>query len=564
MPTIKYADYITGDDETLDGTNPATPYKTITVASIGLTGGDEVRVAKSPAASNLTGTLEFTLNSTAVVGTDTLFTSELVIGDFILGGDGNWWEVIVITDNTHATLYKKYSGATEDEVSSQKLGITSTGAAAGSTTYIQEVSASGVSAASMLKISGGWDLTGPTQDGQTYFRQMHGTFNSRYGYALYATGKSFVEIERLHFLRYYAGIYLASSSNNNTITASTCNSNGSYGIYIYASSNNIITAQICNSNNTYGIYLNSGSNNTLISPTCNSNGTYGIVISNSFNNTLTSPTCNNNNYGIYMSSGLNSTITTPTCNNNNYGIYLSNSPNNTITTPICNSNDTYGIYLTASSNNTLTSPTCNSNGSYGIYLRASFNNTITAPTCNSNDYGIYIETSSNNIVNKFSGTENITADIYILPEKHFGDFPCAKCQQFQLTTGDNRCFYEYGETYRDTVAARSTQCLKYDPNSETYYISQNFFFKAGSGVAQTLSAYIKKEAAFNGDVQGAIFFMGVKITGWTDITPTANDTYEQKSLVAAAGDITEDGVLELRIKVRGSAGNVFVDDLATA
>ena len=129
-------------------------------------------------------------------------------------------------------------------------------------------------------------------------------------------------------------------------------------------------------------------------------------------------------------------------------------------------------------------------------------------------------------------------------------------------TGDNRCYYEYGVTYRDTADARSTQCLKYDPTSATYYISQSFFFKADSGVAQTLSAYVKDDAAFNGDIQAAIYFMGEIITAWAEWTPA--EAYAQKTIVAAAGDITEDGVLELKIKVRGTAGNVFVDDLATA
>jgi len=58
--------------------------------------------------------------------------------------------------------------------------------------------------------------------------------------------------------------------------------------------------------------------------------------------------------------------------------------------------------------------------------------------------------------------------------------------------------------------------------------------------------------------------MGVKITGWTDITPSTANEYQQKSLVADAEDIDEDGVLELKIKVRGTAGNCFVDSLATA
>jgi len=81
-------------------------------------------------------------------------------------------------------------------------------------------------------------------------------------------------------------------------------------------------------------------------------------------------------------------------------------------------------------------------------------------------------------------------------------------------------------------------------------------------VAQTLSAYIKDDASFNGDIQAAIYFMGEKITGWTEWTPTTS--YVKKEIVAAAGDITEDGVLELKIKVRGTTGLAFVDDLATA
>ena len=444
--SIKYCDFTNGDDGTGDG-SAGNPYKTITQASIGLTGGDEVRVAKSTASTNLTGTLGFTINSTAVVGSSTLFTSELAIGDFVKGGDDQWYEVIVITDNTHATLFKKYPSATEAGVSSQKLGITSTGAAAASSTAVQTVSVSGSSVASRLKISGGWDLSGtPAQDGQTYFRQMHGTFATRYGYGLYGSSKDYIEIERLHFLRY-----------DRCINMSSCD-------WWKITSPNLLSA-------------------------------------------------------------------------GDEAWHLSSCRNNEIITPVANSSADRGIYLSTSSNNT-----------------------ITTPTCNSNNNGIYLSSSSNNIANKFSGTGNGT-DIYVLPAIYFGDYPVIKCQHFKAV-GANKCFYEYGITERDTADARSTQCLKYDPTSATYYILQSFFFKADSGVAQTLSAYIKDDADFNGDIQAAIFFMGEEITAWAEWTPTTS--YVQKSIIAAAGDITEDGVLELRIKVRGTAGNVFVDDLATA
>jgi len=161
---IVYCSWATGDDTTGTGT-AAYPYKTITKASTSRSAGDEVRVAKSPDPTALTGTTAWTLNGTTVTGTDTLFTSELAQGDFISAPDGNWYEVITISSNTSATLYKKYPSASASGHSSQKLGVTDTGAAASSSTQVQVVSKSGTSSAN-LKISGGWDLTTETQTGQ--------------------------------------------------------------------------------------------------------------------------------------------------------------------------------------------------------------------------------------------------------------------------------------------------------------------------------------------------------------------------------------------------------------
>jgi len=549
--TIAYCDYITGNDTTGDGTFTL-PWQTIDKASTGLTGGDEVRVAASPAAVDISGvaTLTFTINSTTITSSADIFVNAVTanendtsirLGDFIKGADNNWYEVITWVSNTQATLYRKYSGATTAGVNSYKLRVTSTGDATASTTVIQQLSASGVSAGSMLKVSGGWTLATQIQDGQTYFRQLHGTFANRYGYGLQLSSRTYVEIERLHFLRYATGIYLT-SSNNNTITTPTCNSN------------------------TTGIYLTSSNNNTITTPTCNSNAT-GIYLASSNNNTITTPTCNSNTtIGIYLTSSNNNTITTPTCNSNaNYGIYLASSNNNTITTPTCNSNANYGIYLASSNNNTITTPTCNSNTTTGIYLASSNNNTITTPTCNSNATGIYlVSTSQANKCISYSGTGN-TADISVASSTtSYHEFPICSFQRYQLTAGDNRSYFNYGITYRDTANARSGECLEYACTSASLYSSHSFFFATESGYDSTLTAYIKKSATFDGDVQGAIYFLGEKITGWTAITPTANDTYEQKSLVASGASIIEVGVLELRIKVRGTAGGVYVDDLGVS
>ena len=307
---IVYCSWATGNDTSGTGT-AAAPYKTITKASTSRSAGDEVRVAKSPEPTALTGTISFTNNSVDITGTDTLFTTELAIGDFIKGGDDNWWEVVTITSNTAATLYKKYSGTTQSGVSSQKLGVTDTGAAASSGTQVQDVKSSGTSSAN-LKISGGWDLTTETQTGQTFFRQLNTTsFANRYGYGLHLNGKTFTEISRLHFLRYNYGIYHSSISNN-TLTSPTCNSNGKHGIYYYNSSNNTLTSPTCNSNGSNGIYYYSygsqySSNNTLTSPTCNSNGSYGVGYDYSNNNTCygTLTTNGNTSGAIFNNNSIN-------------------------------------------------------------------------------------------------------------------------------------------------------------------------------------------------------------------------------------------------------------------
>ena len=58
---IYYCSWATGNDTTGDGT-AILPGKTITKASTSRTAGDEVRVAKSPEPTALTGTTAWTLN----------------------------------------------------------------------------------------------------------------------------------------------------------------------------------------------------------------------------------------------------------------------------------------------------------------------------------------------------------------------------------------------------------------------------------------------------------------------------------------------------------------------
>ena len=296
---IVYCSWATGNDTTGTGT-AANPFKTITKASTSRSAGDEVRVAKSPDPTALTGTTAWTLNGTTVTGTGTLFTSELAIGDFISAPDGNWYEVITIGSNTSATLYKQYPSASASGHSSQKLGVTSTGAGA-NYSAVQTVSSSG-SASAYLYISGGWDLSTETQTGQTWFRQMHGTFANRYGYGLYLNSKNYIHVSRIHCLRYQNGFNLNGANNNIFIAPNLLSSNPS-GALFYSSKNNTIVSAVCNSNATNGIEISQGSNhNTIDSLVCDGNGREGVLIAYSGGNLFkTNLTCNyNTTSGIYF------------------------------------------------------------------------------------------------------------------------------------------------------------------------------------------------------------------------------------------------------------------------
>jgi len=297
MVTVKYCDYATGNDSTGDG-SASNPYKTIDKASTGLTGDDEVRCAKSPAPTALSGTLTFTDGSTSVA-TSVDLTGVLAAKDFVsLNSTGEhsgetWWEISSITSTT-ITLVSKYVG-TGGTGTGYKLGVTDTGAAAASSTVVQQLSASG-SSGHLLKVSGGWNLAGtPAQDGYTWFWQSGASKN---GYGLQLSSKTYINLDfgRVGLLRYNRAIY-STSSNSNTFTSAVCNGSST------------------------GIYLSSSNNNTITTPTCNGNG-YGINLNSSNNNTITTPTCNGNSTGINLNSSNNNTITTPTCNGNSTGIYL--------------------------------------------------------------------------------------------------------------------------------------------------------------------------------------------------------------------------------------------------
>jgi len=330
--TIVYCDWLNGNDTTGDG-SAALPYKTIQKASTGLTGGDEVRVAKSTDPASLTGTISFTDGSTTVTGSGTAFSTELASGDFIELTAGSWWEVLSIASDTSLTLYQMFSGTTTSGYTSRRMtasaGITDTGAAPTSTTLVQYVQSSGSSASNRLTISGGWDLSTQTQTGTTTFRQTHSTLTNRWGYGLYVSGKSFLAISNLSFLRYNRGVYFTNSSNTNVASFPNLISNANHGVMLNIANDTQLSVgnALANERND-GVQVAGGTRNTVRVDVADCNGIGLDAISGAHGCIFTVGRANRNgSYGVMLSScGVNTVSTGPLYLNQNYGLYINSSP----------------------------------------------------------------------------------------------------------------------------------------------------------------------------------------------------------------------------------------------
>jgi len=241
------------------------------------------------------------------------------------------------------------------------------------------------------------------------------------------------------------GIYLESSSNNNTISANQIYHNYWDGICLYSSSNNNISANQIHNNSRCGILLSSSPNNNITGNHIHSNSWDGICLSCSSNNNITDNTFTNDGVAISGSSDgciltienntvnskplyyfLNETAVTlngtavgqlilVNCTNFNIknleisytdvGINLLYSSNNNVTGNQIH-NNSYGIFLSVSWKNNISANQIHNNSNYGITLLDSFGpNIITGNQIHNNKYGICLKDSSatdiyyNNIYN---------------------------------------------------------------------------------------------------------------------------------------------------------------------
>ena len=208
-----YADFASGNDSTGDGST-GNPYKTPDGAAAArvLTGGDEIRVAKTPI-TQLTGTCTFTNGSTDV-GTSA-DQSAVVADDDILGKNSGveaWWSIASV-DADSITLDRAYWGASETSDC-----YFATPAEANYTNWNDQDD--GTSVDSRIKITGGYDLTTEERTGLTVLQTT-----SMFG-AVYSND-DFLEVS------YFVGINKYTSSNYGGVNVDSP-SKGCYFHHLYA------------------------------------------------------------------------------------------------------------------------------------------------------------------------------------------------------------------------------------------------------------------------------------------------------------------------------------------
>jgi hypothetical protein len=517
----KYCDWTNGNDLTGDGT-ASLPYKTIEKAATTLGGGDEVRVAKGPSHSALSGTLTFS-DGSANVSTSVDLRGSLSIHDMIGKNvdDMCWWRITNITA-TIITLATVYSG-TNGTVSAYKMGGHNLGTAVANDTVFDILTRSGTSLSSRFLISGGWNLTNEQQDNETFFRQ---TGSNLYGIGL-SINCNYIQIEKLHYSRCYYGICLPYGAE------SIGNRFGNLGFYspeasgffsyipqILMSFFGTIKISQCNGN--YSFQIDSYSNRSahiqsdaeIISLSCKG-GPFLCGGDSYWKKIVTKRTGNIASLNIGQGNNIN--IGEFEVSNSDIGLDCGYS--------------TSGLVV-------------------GKLTATLTQNVIGTPAAGTILVHHYLPTSTTNDINYQSG------------EDRCGN-PTVKIQRWGNSNYSGRIYFKgLGTILQETTEGRSLRCLKFTPSLAIAGIAWPIgnVKCTNPNLDLILLIYLKKNAQFNGIVELAGFVMGQNTTGW--IAKSVTTSYAQYSVTIPYTSLLLTEFVELQVRVNGTAGNVFVDDFS--
>ncbi len=241
MATIHYCDWVTGSDDTGDG-SPQKPFKTILCAREGLDGGDEIRVAQT---ENPRTPLDMNINWTdgdnfVTVSGDVRnkIPNGTMIGKAIAGPPGSHETFYEVTGNsydagTNLTTFtfgtnwrNRYVGKTETADSIQ-LNPTNCGDGSGWNMM------HGLGAYawfghydSQLTISGGWNLATEERTGETWYSS-----SNRQGIG-FSWGPRFATLEHMGFVKHDLGFRAVGTSWGWTVRNCTFVANNGIGAFI--------------------------------------------------------------------------------------------------------------------------------------------------------------------------------------------------------------------------------------------------------------------------------------------------------------------------------------------
>jgi hypothetical protein len=506
--TIVYCDIVNGDDGTGDGSY-SNPYQNISYADNGLSGGDEVRVAKTTMTA-LSGTLTFTEGSTSVT-TSADLTSEVSAGDLIGkfdGWDEGWWYVNAVGSSS-ITLEQEYYGAAET-TSAYKMVVPASSR--------QAIQGAGTSEASRLKITGGWDLTTQTRDGVTL---VHYTSSS--SGALYIA-TDYVEVA------YFVAI-LTSYDYNDPIYMS-----GVDGCYLHhlQTVGDPLNGQfycLSGTNNTFEDILVAGTDDTACFYLTNQRTTVTRAYG----------------YGCYS-----------TCLNDNLSF-------STVTDLKCRG---FGYGLGANSQKTEYIDPNFYDGAAATYVNVDYADlSLINPVIDTmSGNGIYYYSGSGKISVENATFSSITgnnyeingSNIYINPSIYVVD-----------SSGVNHKYWYSGVASEDTTEARSGACYKYAPTYSTstynyrHPIHKLGLFKVTDGSSNvTMNVYMKDDASFNGEVQLFVKNDFKKVVDYT--TKTMTTSWVEQSVTVQSADIATGDYVVLWALITGTAGAVYIDDFSAS
>ena len=180
-------------------------------------------------------------------------------------------------------------------------------------------------------------------------------------------------------------------NSDGSITPSTANITTSDNITYTFDDNNYLPIVVNRSN----IIINGRDHTLQTSPTTEN----GFSLSRVNNVTIKNTTIINNDKGVYINSSSSNTVSGNNITNNLYGVCVISSSSNTVSGNNI-TNSFIGIDLESSSdNNVLSGNNVTTNGRAGIEIsHSSDNNTLSGNNAKANGYGIYLSSSSGNVL----------------------------------------------------------------------------------------------------------------------------------------------------------------------